>query len=166
MNDIIGARLKEGIALRFLKSERGFTLLEVLAAFVLLAMMATLVIGIFLNGYSSITKMGVRSENMHATRTTVERAASGTTETLLVPNRNGAGSLSISGEKVEAHINATMSSKITLFIPTPPLWISGTSYTLDDKVRYNQVNYICKIPHTANAGNAPGIGKEWSVLSP
>lgn len=152
--------------LKQLQSERGFTLLEVLAAFVLLALMSALVIGIFLNGYKSITKMGVRSEKMHITRSLVEQSSSGTAVNLNLPNASGSGSITISGEEVNALIDGTASSNITLFIPTPPAWTSGTSYTLHDKVRHNSVNYICLVPHVADISNKPhNTSSYWKVTS-
>lgn len=152
--------------LKQLQSERGFTLLEVLAAFVLLALMSALVIGIFLNGYKSITKMGVRSEKMHITRSLVEQSSSGTAVNLNLPNASGSGSITISGEEVNALIDGTASSNITLFIPTPPAWTSGTSYTLHDKVRHNNVNYICLVPHVADSSNKPhNTSSYWKVTS-
>ncbi|SMG56618.1 carbohydrate-binding protein [Paenibacillus aquistagni] len=152
--------------LKQLQSERGFTLLEVLAAFVLLALMSALVIGIFLNGYKSITKMGDRSEKMHITRSLVEQSSSGTAVNLNLPNASGSGSITISGEEVNALIDGTASSNITLFIPTPPAWTSGTSYTLHDKVRHNNVNYICLVPHVADSSNKPhNTSSYWKVTS-
>lgn len=152
--------------LKQLQSERGFTLLEVLAAFVLLALMSALVVGIFLNGYKSITKMGDRSEKMHITRSNVERSSSGVASTLNLLNASGSGSITISGEEVNALIDGTASSNITLFIPTPPAWTSGTSYTLHDKVRHNNVNYICLVPHVADSSNKPhNTSSYWKVTS-
>lgn len=156
--------------LKQLQSERGFTLLEVLAAFVLLALMSALVIGIFLNGYKSITKMGVRSEKMHITRSLVEQSSSGTAVNLKLPNASQPDDpdkiITISGEEVNALIDGTTSSNITLFIPTPPAWTSGTSYTLHDKVRHNSVNYICLVPHVADSSNKPhNTSSYWKVTS-
>ncbi|OPA80247.1 hypothetical protein BVG16_05770 [Paenibacillus selenitireducens] len=137
------------------KQEEGFTLIEVLASFVLLVIMATVLVSLFSNGFRSIDKFGERSEQMHLARQEVEQATAGTGSNLTIHQIKGTGQLKIEGETVEKQISGTSGSKMILFIPTPTPWKTGVSYTLDDQVRYNGKNYRCVIPHTSNASNKP-----------
>ncbi|GAB6992007.1 carbohydrate-binding protein [Paenibacillus pini] len=147
-----------------LKQDKGFTLIEVIASFVLLAILATVITSLFSNGFRSITKFGTRSEKMLVARQNIEGATLGTDGNITVNRISGSGppAIKFHGETVSEPIAGTSGSKMTVFISTPPLWAAAVNYTLNDHVRYNNKNYTCIRPHISDATNKPlSSGSPW-----
>ncbi|UNK16089.1 prepilin-type N-terminal cleavage/methylation domain-containing protein [Paenibacillus sp. N3/727] len=149
-----------------LRQNKGFTLIEVLISFVLLAILATVTLSLFSQGFQSITKFGNRSESMHLTRKDIEQATSGTDGNLTINKVSGAGApITIHGETVNKQITEASGSSLDLFIATPPQWAATVDYTLNDQVRYKGKNYKCLRPHTSSISNAPDIeGSYWTDI--
>ncbi|KOP64993.1 hypothetical protein AMS62_06815 [Bacillus sp. FJAT-18019] len=139
-----------------LRQDKGFTLIEVLAAIVLLSILVTVMVGFLSNGFQSIMNSGERSDQLHITREVVEGATDGTHGELKINNSaSGIGTITIYGEIVDQEIPESKGSELKLFIPTPELWKANVNYTLNDEVRYDKKNYKCIQPHTSTLTNHP-----------
>lgn len=149
-----------------LRQNKGFTLIEVLISFVLLAILATVTLNLFTHGFQSITKFGDRSESMHLARKDIEQATSGTDGNLTIYKVSGAvDPITIHGETVNKQITGASGSNLDLFIATPPQWAPSVNYTLNDQVRYNGKNYKCIQPHTSSVSNTPAnAGSLWTII--
>lgn len=151
--------------MKILKEQQGFTLIEVLIAFLLLSILATVVIAFFTNGFSSIAKFGKRSEAMLTARAALEEANPDIPMTIKI-EPTGHPPIHIHGKSVEQTISGTSGSSISVFVPMSNQWAEGISYTLGDKVIMNGTTYICTKPHVAIPGNKPtssGAAEWWQI---
>lgn len=154
--------------MKILKEQQGFTLIEVLTAFLLLSILATVVIAFFTNGFSSITKFGKRSEAMLTARAELEEAAPDIPTTIEIKPTEPTSypPIHIYGKSVEQPIDGASGSSISVFVPMSNIWSEGTSYTLGDKVVMNGKTYTCTQPHVAIPGNKPtssGGASWWKI---
>jgi prepilin-type N-terminal cleavage/methylation domain-containing protein len=97
--------------MNYIKKEQGFTLIEVLVAFVLLAIMVTFLLGYYISGMKSVSATGSQGQDLYTAQQHLEERSNLCTTQ---PYNLVYSSITISGKLVKC----TKGSKIlTEFIP-------------------------------------------------